>query len=289
MALITSTAAMNRELRDKYNQCSKWIAEIENNTPNSLYAIMQQHRRMWAEGVQHSNFGPDKYGMFRTDSIENLTLDSIYLGDVGGVYVIRKASLFEQPDFKYVGGTSSVIADDTRGKQLTDDYIAICQQYKRHLLRNLHVMRSNIYDHGYSREKVCAYIIKGISAIHPQSGISQLKILNESMADNKVLNVEFSSNGRIINSTIVNIEGEFYIPEGFEKGVRLNPSKIETYNFLSLYDAVNGNECYCQFRKSELESEIVADKKSEMSLKAVKENVKHVANYSKQKGVKFGI
>lgn len=289
MALLTTTRQRERELHEKYSLCSKWIDIIENHTSNSLYAIMQQHRKMWADGVRHDNFGPDKYGMFRTDSIENLNLDSLYLGDINGIYVIRKASLFEQPSFKYVGGASSVIADDTKGKQLTDDYIAICQQYKSRLLRNLRAMRSNIYDHGYSRDKVCAYIIKGISNIHPQSGISQLKILNESMADNKILNVEFSSNGRIINSTIVNIEGEFYIPEGFEKGVRLNPSKIETYNLLSLYDAVNGNECYCQFSKSELKSEIVADKKAEMSRKAVKENVKHVANYSKQKGVKFGM
>lgn len=288
MALLTTTRQRERELHEKYSLCSKWIEEIENHTSNSLYAIMQQHRKMWADGVQHNNFGPDKYGMFRTDSIDNLTLDSLYLGDINGIWT-NKASVFEQPDFKYVGGTSSVIADDTKGKQLTDDYIAICQQYKRHLLSNLRAMRSNIYDHGYSRDKVCANIMKGLSELHPQNGISQLKILNESMADNKVLDVEFITNGRVIKSTIVNIDGEFYIPEGFEKGVRLNPSKIETYNLQSLYDAVNGNERYRQFGKSELKSEIVADKNAEMSRKAVKENVKHVANYSKQKGVKFGM
>lgn len=288
MALITSTAAMNRELRDKFNHCSKWIGEIENNTPNSLYAIMQQHRRMWAEGVQHSNFGPDKYGMFRTDSIDNLTLDSLYLGDINGIWT-NKASVFEQPDFKYVGGTSSVIADDTKGKQLTDDYIAICQQYKRHLLSNLRAMRSNIYDHGYGREKICAYIEKGFSEIMPNNGISNLKILNQSIADNKVLDVEFSRNGKIVNSTVVNIDGEFYLPEGFEKGVRMEPSKITGYNLISLYDAMNGNERYRQFGKNDLKSEITADKKSEMSRKTVKDNVKHVSNYSKSKGVKFGM
>lgn len=268
---------MNRELKDKYNLCSHWIVEIENNTPNSLYAIMQKHRAMWADGVQHESFGPSKYGYFRVDSIDNLSLDTLYIGVKGGCS--RNASFFEQNDIKYVSNTVC----------LSDEYVGLCKYYRMFLLENLKAMRSNIYDHGYNRDKVCENIINGFSAIHPQYSISQLKILNESMADNKVLDVEFNSKGRIIKSTVVNIDGEFYIPEGFEKGVRLNPSKIETYNLQSLYDALNGNEWYRQFSKNELKSEIIADKKSEMSHKTAKDNVKHIANYSKAKGVKFGM
>lgn len=287
MALITSTAAKSRELHDKYNLCDKWLQQVS-HTPDSLYQLMVTHKRMWKEGVQHQNFGPDRYGMFRTDSIENLSLDNLYLGNVYGIWT-NKASVFETPEFKYVGGTSAAVADDSKGKELTDEYKKICAQYRNHLISNLRAMKSNIYDHGYSREKVCASIEKGIAGIKQNSPINSLKITNESIADNKILDVEFYCGGRQIKSTIVNIDGEFYLPEGFEKGVRMDPSKISKYYLLSLYDALNGNEHYRQFAKYQLKSEIVADNKSEMNRKAVKENVKHVADYSKSKGVKFGM
>ena len=278
---------MNRELRDKYNLCDKWLQQV-GHTPDSIYQLMVTHKNMWKEGVQHQNFGPDRFGMFRTDSIENLSLDNLYLGNINGIWT-NKASVFESPDFKYVGGTSAAVADDRKGKELTDDYKRICAQYRNHLTSNLRAMKSNVYDHGYSREKVCASIEKGVSGLKQDSPISSLKISNESIADNKILDVEFYCSGRQVKSTIVNVDGEFYLPEGFEKGVRMEPSKISSYNLMSLYDVLNGNERYRQFGKNELKNEVVADKKSEMSRKAVKDNVKHVANYSKSKGVKFGI
>lgn len=283
MALLTTTRQRERELHEKYSLCSKWIEEIENHTSNSLYAIMQQHRKMWADGVQHNNFGPDKYGMFRTDSIDNLTLDSLYLGNINGIWTC-KASVFEKDDFKYKNIDTC--------KQLSDDYIAICQQYKRHLLLNLRAMRSNIYDHGYSRTKLQLNLKEGINLLTEGEKISDITILNKSIADNKVLDVEFTRFGKIFRSSVINIDGEFYFPADFVKGVKIEPSKIFNYTLESLSHALMRYYSPRIFSIEELKEKnitLTSDKTSEMSRAVVKENVKHVANYSKQKGVKFGM
>lgn len=287
MDILKSTSSLEKELRDKYNVCENWIQNFK-QCPDSLYSIMSLHKAMWGAGVQHDTFGPSPYGYFRTDSIDNLSIYNTYLGDRNGIWT-NPISEFEKPDFKYVGGV-----EPARGEkgELTKEYRTICAQYRNHMLSNLNAMKFNIYDHGYNRQRVESLLEEGANFL--SGGISNLKIKNESIDENKVLFVEFVQDGtKHKNSSVVNIDGKFYFPQDFAKGVQLDPSHIDAACILfPLFDALNGNRKAVSFSKQQLKDmkiSIYADKTEEMSRAVVKENIKHVADYSKKRGVKFGM
>ena len=52
---------------------------------DSLYELMDIHKEAWAMGFQNINLGPDKYGMFRTESIPNMKPEEVFLGNIWGL------------------------------------------------------------------------------------------------------------------------------------------------------------------------------------------------------------
>lgn len=53
---------------------------------DSLYELMDIHKEAWIVGFQNVNLGPDKYGMFRTNSIPTMKPEEVFLvtfGDYG--------------------------------------------------------------------------------------------------------------------------------------------------------------------------------------------------------------
>lgn len=64
-----------------YNNSEDWLYQI--GQANTLSELMILHKRMWREGYQNRNLGPDQYGMFRTDDINTMTIDQVYIGGYG--------------------------------------------------------------------------------------------------------------------------------------------------------------------------------------------------------------
>ncbi|MEE0042892.1 hypothetical protein [Catenibacterium sp.] len=57
------------------NSYECWLTKIGNaNTLSEL------HKRIWRKGFCNANLGPDKYGMFRTEDINSMTIDEVYIG-----------------------------------------------------------------------------------------------------------------------------------------------------------------------------------------------------------------
>lgn len=52
----------------------------------SLRDLYILHIKIWANGIRNENFGPDKYGMFRTDDILMMVPEEIYLGNIWGLW-----------------------------------------------------------------------------------------------------------------------------------------------------------------------------------------------------------
>ena len=46
---------------------------------NTLSECMILHKRIWRKGFRNANFGPDKYGMFRTKDINLMTINEVYI------------------------------------------------------------------------------------------------------------------------------------------------------------------------------------------------------------------
>lgn len=44
------------------------------------------HIRIWGSGIHHENFGPDKYGIFRTDDIMTMSKTQVFLGNINGLW-----------------------------------------------------------------------------------------------------------------------------------------------------------------------------------------------------------
>lgn len=59
------------------------IKEIEKC--DSLYELMDIHKKAWAMGFQNVYLGPDRYGIFRTESIPTMRPEEVFLGNIWGL------------------------------------------------------------------------------------------------------------------------------------------------------------------------------------------------------------
>ena len=66
------------------NKLDYFIHQVE--IAESLKDLYILHIKMWANGIRHEHFGPDKYGMFRTDDILMMTPEEVYLGNIWGLF-----------------------------------------------------------------------------------------------------------------------------------------------------------------------------------------------------------
>lgn len=61
-----------------YNNSEDWLYQV--GQANTLSELMILHKRLWREGYQNRNLCPDQYGMFRTEDINTMTIDQVYIG-----------------------------------------------------------------------------------------------------------------------------------------------------------------------------------------------------------------
>lgn len=55
----------------------------------SLGELYILHIKIWANGIRCKNFGPNKYGMFRTEDILMMTPNDVYLGNICGLWTFN--------------------------------------------------------------------------------------------------------------------------------------------------------------------------------------------------------
>lgn len=58
------------------------------------------HIKLWAKGIHHENFGPNLYGMFRTDDIIMMNKEQVFLGNIWGLNTLTLPQWQYHPEDK---------------------------------------------------------------------------------------------------------------------------------------------------------------------------------------------
>lgn len=156
-----------KQKQQRYDLCTRYLSEI--SKADSLMGLFDLHKRMWSEGIRHSNIGPNEFGIFRTNDISTMKPSEVFLGNVYG--------LWTAPLSEWVG---------------TKDEHIIREQYRNHLSSNVEWLRSLIYDNGLDRCK----IEKTIAADAPSwAKITDVRIVDKEMRVDKLLEFTYNANG----------------------------------------------------------------------------------------------
>lgn len=100
----------------------------------SLFDVLDVHKEIWAEGFQNENIGPDKYGMFRTESIGEMIPQEVFLGNIYGLFTKPIPFWEEFKNEGKMGGGYEIY------KYLTT-YQIVLMQYKHHLTSNIEAIK----------------------------------------------------------------------------------------------------------------------------------------------------
>lgn len=99
----------------------------------SLQDLINVHKHAWEIGYRDSNLGPCPWGLFRCDSIPELTLDNLYLGNIYGLWT-NTGRYWEQHRSETIGVNGFGI------KEYELIYDLLMQQYKRILKSNINAI-----------------------------------------------------------------------------------------------------------------------------------------------------
>lgn len=99
----------------------------------TLEQLLNLHKKIWKEGYQNENIGPCCYGIFRTESIETMKPEDVYLGGIYGL-ITRNIPFWEARKEDEYGANGFGITPETKL------YDLIVKQYRRHLVNNIHAI-----------------------------------------------------------------------------------------------------------------------------------------------------
>jgi len=114
--------------------------------------------------------------MFRTEDIATMTHSEVFLGDMHGLWTL--------PLDKWVG--------------TPEEYI-VTEQYRHHLISNVELLKSLVYDHGLDRAKIEAAITKEAP---DGMKISDVKVLDNEMDVLKLMHFSFKADGVEMKSNL---------------------------------------------------------------------------------------
>lgn len=97
---------------------------------NSLYDLVSIHKNAWKAGFQNRNLAPDRYGMFRCDSILTMTPNQVFLGSAYGL-ITQPIPFWEEHKEDIYGVNGFGINTSTKV------YDIVLTQYKRLLRSNI--------------------------------------------------------------------------------------------------------------------------------------------------------
>lgn len=295
MALIFSKRNEEHRLRSQYDKCSRWLKAVS-AAPDDLMKLFNAHVGLWRDGLQCDNLGPDKYGMFRTEDISKMRPWEVYLGGVDGLFT---RSAYDWEEFKD-RETARRKADGLK-PDIPQEYQLVCRQYRDHLISNIRDIRSHIFDKGVSRDVLARNVMAAQNLLDVRRGgsgsdLQGLKFQASSIADNRILDCRFEYRGVPISSSLLNINGRFLLPEGFERGVSLTPKTAFSFRYRDVFDVLLSLQ---EGRKEEpklIDLSKASSRKvsrashdvSSMTRQEVRENRQHL-EVKKKQGYKFGI
>ena len=99
----------------------------------TLQELINVHKHAWEIGYQNSNIAPCAWGMFRCDSISVLTLDTLYLGGIWGLWT-NTGRFWEEHKSETMSGNGFGIDPEKKV------YDLIMQQYRQHLRCNINAI-----------------------------------------------------------------------------------------------------------------------------------------------------
>lgn len=105
----------------------------------TLQDLINIHKHAWEIGYRSPNIAPCPWGMFRCNSIPELTLDTLYLGNIWGLWT-NNGTFWENHKSETMAGNGFGIDDD----KLVYDLIV--RQYQQHLKSNLNAIVKNVSD-----------------------------------------------------------------------------------------------------------------------------------------------
>ena len=103
----------------------------------TLQELINIHKHAWQIGYQDSNLAPCPWGMFRCESIPELNLDNLYLGDIYGLWT-NNGTFWENHKDETMAGNNFGIDPERKV------YNLILQQYRHHLKSNINAIADYI-------------------------------------------------------------------------------------------------------------------------------------------------
>ena len=127
-----------KEWREKAHAIIGWNKQLNQDLDRAktLQNLIDVHKHAWDIGYQNSNLGPCAWGMFRCDSIPVLTLDTLYLGDIWGLWT-ETGRYWENRRGETIAINSYGIDPNKKC------YDLIMQQYRQHLRSNINTLADN--------------------------------------------------------------------------------------------------------------------------------------------------
>lgn len=120
-----------------YARRNEFLTDLK--SVNTLEGLLKFHKRIWREGYRNANIGPCSYGMFRTENIETMKPEQVFLGGIWGLTVKPIPFWEERKEDKY-GYNGFGIPEDA------NLYSMIVSQYYKHLRSNLYAIISEARD-----------------------------------------------------------------------------------------------------------------------------------------------
>lgn len=100
---------------------------------DSLTELVELHKLAWANEFKNENLAPQRYGMIRSNSIEELTFNQVFLGGIWGLNTYPIPFWEERKGHKY--GCNGFGLDPN-----TDLYTLILNQYKGLIVSNVQAL-----------------------------------------------------------------------------------------------------------------------------------------------------
>lgn len=124
---------------------------------NDLNELLAFHKEIWNLGYRNANIGPCSYGIFRTDKIEDMLPEEVYLGGIWGLFTKSIPFWEERRNDKY-GYNGYGIEPDT------SLYTMIVDQYRSHLRSNLNAIAVA------AKKEIDKYVMLGYEIVYQNAG-----------------------------------------------------------------------------------------------------------------------
>ncbi len=124
-----------KEWREKANAIIGWNRQLNEGLrrATTLQELINIHKHAWDIGYQNSGLAPCEWGMFRCDSIPELTLDNLYLGDIWGLWT-NNGKFWEDHKNETMAGNGFGIDPNKKV------YDIVMKQYREHLKCNINAI-----------------------------------------------------------------------------------------------------------------------------------------------------